>query len=121
MYELTVTALFSAAHRVVDSSGELEELHGHNWHVAATVAGDRTDQNGMVIDFAVLKERLSTVLDDFDHKNLSDLGEFRDKAPTSENIAQVIFMKLESLLDGCRLRSISVRETESSSATYTED
>ena len=57
MYRLRVETTFAAAHKVVDSNGKCEKLHGHTWKVELFVLGEKTESNGMVIDFAVLKVR----------------------------------------------------------------
>lgn len=121
MYEITVKADFSGAHRVLNWTGKLEELHGHNWVVETRVASDELRQNEMVMDFTILKKYLHQILEDFDHKFLNDLDDFRDKNPTAENIASTIFRKLKALIGEHRLQSVTVYETETSSATYSEE
>ncbi|MFX0169118.1 MAG: 6-pyruvoyl tetrahydropterin synthase family protein [Candidatus Hodarchaeota archaeon] len=59
---------FAAAH-FVSEGGKCESLHGHNYLVKATVHGQLDDQ-GMVIDFRVLKKQLRQLCQDWDHRVL---------------------------------------------------
>ncbi len=55
------------------------------------------------------------VFDRFDHKHLNvDCPEFEDLIPTSENLAKVIFEKLQPALktDARRLSKIGLNETQ---------
>ncbi|TRZ95436.1 6-carboxytetrahydropterin synthase QueD [bacterium] len=116
MYTLKVELNFSAAHNLRGYKGKCEELHGHNWRVVVKVTQDKLDKAGMVMDFADLKKGLNRVLDKLDHKYLNSLAYFKRVNPTSENIAKYIYDSLESSVKG--LKSITVWENSSSSATY---
>lgn len=113
MYEVTVQAEFSAAHRLRNYH---EDLHGHNWKVSVTVGSERLDDVGMVIDFRKLKERLSEVLGGLDHKYLNDLPYFKKLNPTSENIARYVYEKLRS----DQIKEVTVWETDTAWASYKE-
>ena len=56
---------FSAAHFTVFSANERENLHGHNFFVAATATGP-IDANGLCFDYNALKTRLRTLCDSLD-------------------------------------------------------
>ncbi len=120
MFEILVRSQFNAAHRIAGYGGKCEALHGHNWLVEVRVSSAEVGKEGMVMDFAKLKKMLNQVLDILDHKFINDLPQFKEINPTSENIAQFIFEKLEvSLKDKpATLTSISVWETDTSCATY---
>ena len=89
MVHLTRKIDFCAAHRLwVDSLspeenreifGECSRLHGHNYVLEVTFAGEPDPQTGMVINLseidAIVKER---VIDHLDHRNLNeDIKEFK--------------------------------------------
>jgi len=60
--------VFSAGHFV--TIGDFcEPLHGHNWRVAAVVAGE-LDENTFVVDFIALRDELQTIVSDLDHRTL---------------------------------------------------
>lgn len=118
MYSLKVESNFSSAHNLRAYKGKCEELHGHNWKVEATAESPGLDKIGMVMDFKLIKDELNHILDRFDHKYLNKLKPFDKINPTSENIARFIFETLKSRVAG--LKSITVWENSTSSATYYE-
>jgi len=61
--------VFSAGHFITLSDTLCEPIHGHNWTVAAEVEGPM-DAHGMVVDFILLRDRLSEILRELDHKML---------------------------------------------------
>jgi 6-pyruvoyltetrahydropterin/6-carboxytetrahydropterin synthase len=73
----------------------------------------------MLIDFYDLKKYLSEVLKPLDHRLLNELPEFKEKNPTAENIARVIYENFEKKLpEGVALLEVSVQETARNKATY---
>ena len=122
MYEITVRSKFSAAHQIRGYGGKCEELHGHNWAVEATVQSPGINETGMVMDFAQLKKVLGKVLEEFDHKFINDLPQFKEINPTSENIARLIYKSLEKAVtaQNIGLSSVTVWESDTSWATYSE-
>ncbi len=121
MYEITVQKTFSAAH-ILDIGSEREELHGHNFKVEATVASEELNADGLVLDFRVLKQWLSTILEELDHTFLNDRAPFRDTSPTSEHIARFIYDRLEKNTAplGLAISRVAVWESEGSKAVYTK-
>ena len=126
MYELKITNHFSAAHNLREFYGKCENLHGHNWFVEVRVRADELDRIGLVMDFGVIKKRLNEVLDELDHKYLNELPYFKEKNPSSENIALFIFSHLAPLIkedsaQRVRLYSVSAWESNNASATYVHE
>ncbi len=121
MYEITVQKTFSAAH-ILDIGSEREELHGHNFKVEATVASEGLNEDGLVLDFRVLKQWVNTILKELDHTFLNDRVPFKDTSPTSEHIARFIYDKLEKNAAplGLEVSHVAVWESEGSKATYTK-
>ena len=111
---LTVTRRvhFNAAHRVHNpalSDDENRRLfgpcnnpnyHGHNYELDISLEGAIDPRTGYVADLGVVKRIAEeTVISALDHKNLNlDVPEFRDLNPTTENLAVVIWRKLEGKL-----------------------
>ena len=122
MYEVSIEANFSAAHCLRNYRGKCEELHGHNWKVEVTVAGDSLDEIGLAIDFKILKEKSRVVIDRLDHHHLNELSPFTRVNPSSENIARYIFEQLKKALEGERVKlsKVIVWEAEGSKAMYYE-
>jgi 6-pyruvoyltetrahydropterin/6-carboxytetrahydropterin synthase len=57
--------VFSAAH-FITFGGSCERLHGHNYHVAAEVYGS-LDENRLVVDFLLVREKLGNICTFLDH------------------------------------------------------
>ena len=122
MYELKIITRFAAAHQLRALKGGCENLHGHNWKVEVTVAGDRLGDDGLLVDFRVLKDHTKTIIDELDHKFLNEIDFFKSNEPSSENIARHIFKTLSNDLDvdGVRVTKVTAWESESACASYKE-
>jgi 6-pyruvoyltetrahydropterin/6-carboxytetrahydropterin synthase len=122
MYELKITSQFAAAHQLREFVGKCEELHGHNWKVEVYVTGNRLGKDGLLIDFALIKDKTQQVLEEMDHKFLNDLEAFKDLNPSSENIARHIFKSLSNELnnENVRISRVAAWESDNASATYSE-
>lgn len=124
MWVLRVRDRFSSAHYLRHYEGKCERLHGHNWMVEVEVEGDSLDkETGILVDFKILKGLLDKVLHNLDHRLLNEIEPFTELNPSSEILAKYIYEKLKrELLDypNVRLRSVTVWESDSASATYYE-
>ncbi|TAL38815.1 MAG: 6-carboxytetrahydropterin synthase QueD [Spirochaetes bacterium] len=122
MYILTVEDSFASAHQLNGYKGKCENLHGHNWRVVVSVRGRTLNKTGLLIDFHDLKALLKPIIAELDHKNLNELPFFRDKNPSSENIAAHIALLLGDKLSGfgamAELESVVVWESDTSRCTY---
>ena len=58
--------VFSAGHFITLAGGQCERLHGHNYRVAAEVAGP-LDENHYVVDFIALRDALRSIVTELDH------------------------------------------------------
>lgn len=126
MYELTVRRHFDAAHYLRGYPGQCGRLHGHTWQVEVTVAGERLDEYGMLIDFHALKEMVAGVVAELDHQHLNDLEPFHkpggETNPTAENIARYLYRRLKpKLRPGLALVKVKIRESSDAWACYYEE
>lgn len=118
MYTVRIRTEFNAAHRLRNYHGKCESLHGHNWVVEVALRSESLNKTGMVEDFSDLKKRVSSVLEGLDHKFLNELNPFKEKNPTSENIARFIYDSLKHWYKD--LAKVTVWETPTSAASYEE-
>jgi 6-pyruvoyltetrahydropterin/6-carboxytetrahydropterin synthase len=122
VFEVSIEASFSAAHRLRDYEGACERLHGHNYKVRVAVKGSKLGPSGMLLDFKVLKREVAAVMDELDHRCLNDdIDDFDEGKlnPTAENIAMWLGKKLAGRLDeNVSLASVTVWESDTSAATY---
>ena len=94
--------------------------HGHNYLLEVTVSGEIDPQTGMVVNLFDLKQALLAVIDEFDHKSLNlDMPYFKDRIPTSENLARVLWTKLAPQRDIGTLHAVRLCEDEDLSAEVT--
>ena len=91
--------------------GRLTVPHGHNYTLDVTVRGDIDPRTGMVIDLGELKRLVQeAVIDRFDHADLNADALFRDRIPTTENIAIAVWELLAPKLGPDRLARVRVWE-----------
>ena len=135
MMRLTQSFEFSAAHRLYCaelSDAENRRLfgkcsnpngHGHNYVLEVTVCGTPGADKEIVTDIGhVDRVVLERVIEPFDHKNLNlECPEFAQLNPSVENIARVIWNRLNGALEGCRLASVRVWETPKTCAEFNGD
>ena len=89
MFEITVYSHFSGAHRLRYLQGRCEALHGHNWKIEASVVSNRLDQEGIVLDFGILKQKVEKILKTLDHTYLNDLPYFPRKSPLLKRLQNI--------------------------------
>ena len=60
MYIVSSESAFDAAHFLTNYEGKCKNIHGHRWRIVAEVKGELN--NGMLIDFGILKKDLKVKL-----------------------------------------------------------
>jgi 6-pyruvoyltetrahydropterin/6-carboxytetrahydropterin synthase len=120
MFEISVEHTFAAGHALRGYKGKCEHVHGHNYKVQVTVAGEQLNPAGLLMDFVELRSALQAVTEPFDHRMLNDLPPFDQVNPSAENMAKYFCEALEPVVQakGARVLAVTVWETETSSATY---
>lgn len=119
MFEVTVTAWFSAAHQLRLLDGSMEPLHGHNWRVVATLAGRQLDPMGVLVDFTQLKPALERIVGHWHDRNLNGTPEFERLNPSAENVALTVFRLLSDVAPpGAKVVCIEVEEAPGCVARY---
>ena len=120
MYEVSIRTEFSAAHNLREIGGKCESLHGHNFKVEVAVESATLDDQGLVIDFRILKEETRAALEGLDHKYLNELPFCKGGNPSSEVIAAHLFEELSRRFDcgGRRLSWVAVWESDASRALF---
>ena len=132
MIYLTRKCEFSAAHYYHNPALSPEENrrlfgkcnnpsgHGHNYTLEVTVKGEVDPRSGFVVDLKELKEILQReVLQGLDHRFLNkEVPEFRERIPTTENLAIAIWERLTPRLRVARLHRVRVYETPDLFADY---
>jgi 6-pyruvoyltetrahydropterin/6-carboxytetrahydropterin synthase len=115
---------FNAAHQLCDPElseeenqrlfGKCANMHGHNYVLEVTLAGEVDPATGYVFDLKALADLISTqIVQDVDHRNLNtDVPWLKGCIPTAENLAQAFWERLVPELPDRMLRSVRVWETD---------
>src|ERR1700758_4999603 len=101
----TVGFAFEAAHWLpyVGENHKCRRMHGHSYKVAVTCSGP-VATDGMVLDYAEIKEVVRPIIKRYDHTTLND----HMVNPTCENICVCIWDQI----DLPSLSAVMVRETD---------
>jgi len=120
MYRLFVQEHFDAAHYLRNYHGKCENLHGHRYKVVVHLEASKLDEAGLAYDFAQLKRQLRELIAPFDHACLNDVPPFDIIEPSCENIAAVIYDKLQPHFSGSPviLAYVEVWESPTSGVAY---
>lgn len=100
---------FEAAHWLprVPAGHKCSRMHGHSYRVEIHAEGE-IGEDGMVLDFAELKEAWAPLHAALDHRTLNDVAGLSN--PTCENLAAVIASEI-NIPSPARLCRVVVAET----------
>jgi len=120
MYEISVDYSFAAGHALRNYKGKCENVHGHNYKVRVTLAGDRLNAEGLLMDFVDLRSEIKELVEKLDHHFLNDIPPFDQLNPTAENLAKYFCDEIEPRArnQDLQVQGVTVWETDSTSATY---
>ena len=120
MYEISVEHTFAAGHALRGYKGKCENVHGHNYKVQVTVAGEKLDSTGLLIDFIDLRAAIRELAERLDHRFMNDVPPFDQINPSAENMARYFADAIDAQVrpHGVHIASVKVWETETTSATY---
>jgi 6-pyruvoyltetrahydropterin/6-carboxytetrahydropterin synthase len=115
---------FNAAHQLCNPDlsddenqrlfGKCANLHGHNYVLEVVLAGEVDQATGYVMDLKLLSDVIGRqVIRDVDHRNLNtDVPWLAGRVPTTENLAQAFWERLQPELPDGLLRTVRVWETD---------
>lgn len=107
MYYVSKRMEIAGSHKLTLSyDSPCQNLHGHNWIITVYCKAKTLDENGMIIDFKHIKERIHKKLD---HQNLNEVLDFN---PTAENIARWVSEQIPTCYKA------KVQESEGNVAVY---
>ena len=142
MIRITKEFKFEMAHALHGYDGLCKNIHGHSYKLWVTVKGEVRNENGhvkdgMVIDFAELKEIVKPeIIDKYDHSLVLnansphasiDLSAFEKVfylpyQPTSENLVMDFALKIKSKLPhDVELTKVVLSETATSFAEWNSE
>ncbi|MDG1427845.1 MAG: 6-carboxytetrahydropterin synthase QueD [Crocinitomicaceae bacterium] len=107
---------FDSAHSLpnVPDGHKCKNVHGHTYHLTIWVERPLDEKMGWVMDFAELKEIISPVVKELDHKYINDIPGLEN--PTCEILVKWIWDRVIDDLEG--LVKVELNETPTSGAVY---
>lgn len=120
MFEISVDYSFAAGHALRGYKGKCENVHGHNYKVRVTVAGEQLKATGLLMDFVDLRAAIKALVERLDHRFMNDLEPFDKLNPSAENLARYLCEEINPQVakQGLLVESVTVWETDTTSATY---
>ena len=120
MFQISAEYTFAAGHALRGYKGKCENVHGHNYKVQVTVAGESLNSIGLLMDFVDLRTAIKSLVDRLDHHFLNDLPPFDKLNPSAENLAKYFYDGLDPQVQeqGNRVSAVKVWETDTTSATF---
>ncbi len=109
--------------RRTNAWGKCENVHGHNYRVRVTIAGEQLDSIGLLVDFADLKRIVRDIVERLDHQFLNEIAPFDALNPSAENMARYFSEELSQAVaaarwTGVRVARVKLWETDTAWATY---
>ncbi len=142
MYRISREFTFCMGHRLRNHPGLCKNFHGHNYKVVVGLKSERLNPSGMVMDFGDLKAIATHHFKNLDHAMLIhkyDASKFMklqhempflkvvvvDYESTAENMAYAMFkyfeVEISKYAGNIKVDFVTVYETNTSQATYSED
>ena len=110
MYYISKRMEIAGAHNLkLSYESKCQNLHGHNWIVIVYCKAEELNEDGMILDFKHIKNKIS---DKLDHSYVNDVVDFN---PTAENMARWICEQIPNCY------KVSVQESEGNIAIYEVD
>ncbi len=131
MYSITKEVYFCYGHRLMNHPGKCRNLHGHSVKAAITISAAQLNEQGMVRDFADIRECVEQYIDaHLDHNFLLHKADpiiplleaqnerflALDEHPTAEVLSKMIYEYLHA--QGLKVKQVTLWETASASACY---
>ena len=110
MYYVSKRMEIAACHKLnLSYESKCANLHGHNWIITVYCKSPKLNENGMVVDFTLIKKLIT---DKFDHKYINEIPPFDKVNPTAEHMAEYIVKTIPQCY------KVEVQESEGNIATY---
>ena len=122
MFEVSYETTFCSTHRLTREGRAIEPIHGHDWRVEVTAAGEVLDAIGVVVDFENLKHAVGSIAESFHYRDMNEHPGLEGESPSAEVVARYFFREVKSRLgaEGGLLRRVRVWEAPGCSASYQE-
>ena len=107
---------FDSAHFLpnVPEGHKCRNMHGHTYRLKVFIEGQPDPKLGWIMDFKELKDALSGVIEQLDHRLINDIPGLEN--PTAENITIWIWNQIKPMLTN--LSRIELYETPTTGVIY---
>ncbi len=107
---------FDSAHFLpnVPEGHKCRNMHGHTYKLKVYFEGSIDNEQGWVMDFAEIKQKIGNIIDLVDHKTLNEVPGLEN--PTCERLAVWLWEKIKAELP--LLTKIKLDETPTSGVIY---
>ncbi|PPD49754.1 MAG: 6-carboxytetrahydropterin synthase [Methylobacter sp.] len=134
MYSITKEVYFCYGHRLMNHAGKCRHLHGHSVKASITIQQETLDGQGMVCDFADIRDCVEKYIDEnLDHNFLLHKDDpiipmltaqnerfmALDEHPTAEVLSKMLYQYLKQ--SGFNVAQVALWETASAYACYHEN
>ncbi|MSS76785.1 MAG: 6-carboxytetrahydropterin synthase [Methyloglobulus sp.] len=134
MFTITKEVYFCYGHRLMNHQGKCRHLHGHSVKAAISITQQTLNEQGMVCDFADIRECVEAYIDQYlDHNFLLHKDDplipalkannerfwALDEHPTAEVLSKMIYQHLKAT--GFNVSQVVLWETASAYACYQEE
>jgi 6-pyruvoyltetrahydropterin/6-carboxytetrahydropterin synthase len=121
MYCLGLKKDLIASHYLIGTAAGPENLpHAHHYTVEVILSGERLNPHGYLIDLDALSPLLESCLGRYRDRLLNELPEFKDRNPSIEAFAQILWQALAQALPAAQgqVLEIKVWETDQAWAAF---
>ncbi len=123
-FEIAVDAFFGARH-FIESEENQSAPHHHSYRVESTFVTSEPESRGFVLGFANVREMVDATVMAYSETLLNTQEPFSDIAPTTENLARVLYRQVSERLAELDISTITldrirVWESPTNSATYSD-
>ena len=119
MFTITVETSFLASHQLAFKNGEQEDAHEHNWTVKVALCSEKLNEDGLVMDFCAMKDKIQAIVAEFEGKKLENMDCFSGNNASAENVAKHIFEAIKpQLSSSVKMDYVEVAEAAGCRAKY---
>lgn len=112
MFELKVSVVIEAAHRLKGHKGKCDSLHGHTFKFDIYAIAKEQNEIGITVDFEDLDQVAQEIIMPMDHCYLNEYRPLKGQAPSAENLARYAYNELKEPYKniGATLKKVRVHE-----------